>query len=118
MDYTYSKTILPSQIHILVHMECIMGNHSITGYFWTLIGIYLFIPVINSFVKEYSLKGVEYFLAIWFFTMILKTFNSYPLWTNFDLNLFAGYIGYPLLGYWLANRKFNVSDRKLCIIGL
>ena len=49
--------------------------------------------------------------------MILKTFNSYPLWTNFDLNLFAGYIGYPLLGYWLANRKFNVSDRKLCIIG-
>ena len=75
-----------------------IGEPSITWYFWTLIGIYLFIPVINSFVKEYGLKGVEYFLAIWFFTMILKTFNSYPLWANFDLNLFAGYIGYPLLG--------------------
>ena len=94
-----------------------VGNSSITWYFWTLIGIYLFIPVINSFVKEYDLKGVEYFLAIWFFTMILQTFNSYPLWTSFDLNTFAGYIGYPLLGYWLANKKFNISDKKLCIIG-
>ena len=94
------------------------GNSSITWYFWTLIGIYLFIPVINTFVKEYKLKGVEYFLAIWFITMILKTFNSYPLWTSFDLNLFAGYIGYPLLGYWLANKKFNFSDKKICILGL
>ncbi len=94
------------------------GNSSITWYFWTLIGIYLFIPVVNSFVKEYKLKGVEYFLAIWFFTMILQTFNSYPLWASFDLNLFAGYIGYPLLGYWLANKKFNLSDKKICILGL
>ena len=56
-------------------------------------------------------------MAIWFFTMILQTFNSYPLWTSFDLNMFAGYIGYPLLGYWLANKKFNISDKKLYIIG-
>ncbi len=94
-----------------------IGEPSVTWYFWTLIGIYLFIPIINSFVKEYGLKGVEYFLAIWFFTMILKTFNFYPLWTNFNLDMFAGYIGYPLLGYWLANKKFNLSDKKLCIIG-
>ena len=95
-----------------------IGEPSITWYFWTLIGIYLFIPVINPFIKEYGLKGIEYFLAIWFFTVILMTFNSYPLWTNFNLDMFAGYIGYPLLGYWLVNKKFNLSDKKLCIIGL
>ena len=95
-----------------------IGEPSITWYFWTLIGIYLFIPVINSFVKEYGLKGVEYFLAIWFITMILNTFHSYPFWSFFDLNMFAGFIGYPLLGYWLANKKFNLSDKKVCIIGL
>ena len=95
-----------------------IGEPSITWYFWVLIGIYLFIPVINSFVKEYGEKGVEYFLAIWFITMILKTFNAYPLWANFDLNLFAGYIGYPLLGYYLANKKFSISDGKVCILGL
>ena len=94
-----------------------IGEPSITWYFWTLIGIYLFIPVINSFVKEYGLKGVEYFLAIWLLTIILNTFHSYPLWTYFDLNMFAGFIGYPLLGYWLSKKKFAISERKMCILG-
>ena len=94
-----------------------IGEPSITWYFWTLIGIYLFMPVINPFIKEYGLKGVEYFLAIWFITVILFTFNAYPLWTNFNLDMFAGYIGYPLLGYWMVNKKFSLSDKKLCIIG-
>ena len=95
-----------------------IGEPSITWYFWTLIGIYLFIPVLNSFIKEYELKGVEYFLAIWFITMILKTFNSYPLWSYFNLDMFASFIGYPVLGYYLANKKFKVTDKKMCIIGL
>ena len=44
-----------------------IGEPSITWYFWILIGIYLFIPVLNSFIKDYEIKGAEYFLAIWFF---------------------------------------------------
>ena len=79
-----------------------IGEPSILWYFWILIGIYLFIPVLNTFIKEYKIKGAEYFLAIWFFTMILKTFNAYPLWTNFNLDMFAGFIGYPVLGYYLC----------------
>lgn len=94
-----------------------IGEPSITWYFWTLIGIYLFIPVINVFIKEYGEKGIKYFLAIWFFTMILKTFNAYPLWQYFDLNMFAGYLGYPILGYWLSTKKFNMSNGKVCILG-
>ena len=95
-----------------------IGEPSVTWYFWTLIGIYLFIPVLNSFIKEYKIKGVEYFLVVWFFTMILKTFNAYPLWTNFNLDMFAGYIGYPVLGYYLANKEFKLNDKILCILGL
>ena len=95
-----------------------IGEQSVTWYFWTLIGIYLFIPVINSFIKEYGETGVKYFLAIWFFTMILKTFNIYPLWPSFDLNYFASYIGYPILGYWLSTKKFNISDAKVCFLSL
>ena len=95
-----------------------IGEPSITWYFWILIGIYLFIPVLNSFIKDYKIKGAEYFLAIWLFTMILKTFNAYPLWHYFNLDMFAGFIGYPVLGYWLANKKFKLDDKKLCILGL
>ena len=50
--------------------------------------------------------------------MILKTFNAYPLWTNFDLSYFAGYVGYPVLGYYLANKEFKISDSKVCLLGL
>ena len=95
-----------------------IGNPSITWYFWTLIGIYLFIPVINAFIEKYELKGCEYFLAIWFFTIILKTFNSYPLFPDFNLDYFAYYIGYPILGYYLNNKEFNLSDKKVCTISL
>ena len=96
----------------------IIGDFSVTWYFWTLIGIYLAIPVINTFQREYGETGLKYFLIIWFITMIFKTFNSYPLFTNFNLDFFAGYIGYPVLGYYLDNKEFNISDKKLCIISL
>lgn len=95
-----------------------IGHPSITWYFWTLIGIYLFIPVINTFIEKYGEKGCEYFLAIWFFTIILKTFNSYPLFPDFNLDYFAGYIGYPVLGYYLNTKEFRLSNKKMCIIGL
>lgn len=94
------------------------GKGSIIWFFWMLVGVYLFLPVINSFIKDHGLKGLEYFLAIYFFTAILKTFNSYPLFPSLDLNYFASFIGYPVLGYYLANKKFNISDSKMCIIGL
>ena len=96
----------------------IIGDFSVTWYFWTLIGIYLAIPILNTFLKEYGETGMKYFLIIWFVTMIFKTFNSYPLFTNFNLDFFAGYIGYPVLGYYLNNKKFNISDKKLCIISI
>ena len=103
----------------LLHIwRVFIGDPSIMWYFWTLIGIYLFIPVINTFIKEYKLKGCEYFLVIWFITMIFKTFNAYPILPFFDLSYFAGYLGYPILGYYLANKEFGFSDKQMCILGL
>ena len=95
-----------------------IGDPSITWYFWALIGIYLFIPVVNSFVKEYGDTGLKYFLAIWFITILLQTFNVYPPFKTFDLNYFANYIGYPILGYYLDNKVFSMSDRKVSLMGL
>lgn len=84
---------------------------------WMLISIYLFIPVINSFIKEYKLKGVEYFLVIWFIYLILYSFEIYPLW-QIDLSYFAGFIGFVILGYYINNKDFNLSPKKMYIIGL
>lgn len=94
-----------------------IGNPSIMWYFWTLIGIYLAVPLINVFIREYGEEGCKYFLAIWFVFIILNTFNMYPLFPYFKLDYFAGFIGYPVLGYYLSTKKFSLSDSKMALKG-
>lgn len=84
---------------------------------WMMISMYLFIPIVNSFIKEYSFKGVEYFLVIWFIYLILFSFNLYPLW-QIDLSNFAGYIGFFVLGYYINNKDFNLTPKTMYILGL
>lgn len=94
----------------------ITGDFSVAWYFWTLIGIYLFIPILNSFIKDYGETGLKYFLIIWIITIFLKMIHHYPLFTNFTLDYFTNYIGYPILGYYLVNKKFDLTYKQLLII--
>ena len=93
-------------------------SYTIMWYFWTLIGIYLAIPIINIFIREYGENGCKYFLAIWFIFIILNTFNLYPLFPYFKLDYFTGFIGYPVLGYYLSTKKFKFGNSKMAVIGL
>ena len=62
------------------------------------------------------MKGLKYFLIIGFITIILNTIKSYTLWSYFDLNLFAGYVGCPILGYYLNTKEFK--NDNITIIAL
>ena len=86
-------------------------------YVWMILGVYLFIPIINAFIENYGIKGVEYFLAIWTFVIILDTAGLYPF-HNFELGNFAGYLGYLVLGYYLSNKEFRISDSNMAILSL
>lgn len=86
-------------------------------YVWMLIGVYLAIPIINTFIQKYKMKGVEYFLVVWIFIMILTTLGYYPFY-QLKIEYFGGYLGFLLLGYWVSNKKFSMSDKKLMLIGL
>lgn len=86
-------------------------------FIWMLIGVYLFLPVINAFIKEFKMKGVEYFLAIWLVTIVLNTFGIYPF-HSLELSYFAGYVGYLVLGYYLTAKEFKLSDRHMIWLGL
>ena len=121
--YLFWVTLIVMRIFVLQHdyklmWDVITGEFSVTWYFWTLIGIYLAIPVLKAFLDEYGETALKYFLVIWFFTIILKTFNTYPLFTNFNLDFFAGYVGYPILGYYLDNKEFKQDTKKIFIISL
>lgn len=86
-------------------------------FIWMILGVYLFIPIINSFIKEYGMKGVEYFLVIWAAVMFLNTIGQYPF-HQLELRYFAGYLGYFVLGYYLTDKKFKYSDKSLLKIAL
>jgi surface polysaccharide O-acyltransferase-like enzyme len=77
-------------------------------YVYLLIGLYLFIPILSRFIQNATEKEILYFLAIWFITILI----SKPYLTRFntavDLRYFTGYIGYLVLGYYLAYKRFSI----------
>ena len=94
-----------------------IGDPGISWFFWMLIGIYLFIPILNAFLMEYELKGLEYFLVMWAIALILNSVNQISL-LQLDLSYFAGFIGFPILGYYLDNKKFRYNDSQMFLIAL
>ena len=84
-----------------------------------IIGVYLVIPIFSSFVKEYGTRGAGYFILIWLVLVILTNLNLaqdyYPtlIFGNFGIN-----IGYAVLGYYLANKDFNIYSLPMVIFSL
>ena len=129
----YSRILIPFifwiavvvlfRIFFMGHSASIKGIASIVfteGYvwfIWMLIGVYLFLPVVNSFIREFNMQGVRFFVAIWLVTIILGTFGWYPFY-KLELSYFAGYIGYFVFGYYLDNEDFKISDGSLMKLGL
>ncbi|TKG90767.1 acyltransferase [Puteibacter caeruleilacunae] len=95
-------------------------------HFWfmyTIIGLYLFMPVISPWIEKVSKKGLEAFLMIWAITTILfyakiwfPQIHGVCDWNEFGmLYNFGGYLGYLVLGYYL--RKYNTLS-NLYSVGL
>jgi len=76
-------------------------------YVYMLVGLYLVVPVIGKFVRNASEKELRYFLLVWFIVILFSQpwLNSY--WPQIDVKYFSGYIGYLVLGYYLANADLN-----------
>ncbi|MBL0359093.1 MAG: acyltransferase family protein [Chitinophagaceae bacterium] len=78
-------------------------------YVYMIIGIYLFIPVLCKWINNSSQKEVLYFIIIWLMLIMMNI----PMLTKFkpaiDLTYFAGFIGYPVLGYYLT-KYFNYKN--------
>lgn len=72
-------------------------------YIYMLIGLYLFIPIINPWLSKAKRKDLHYFLIIWLFSVLL--INDKFVFTTVELRSFSGYLGYMVFGYYLFNFK-------------
>lgn len=96
-------------------------------HFWfiySIIGIYLFMPIISPWLKTASKKELLGFLCVWgitlFFPYIRLWFPQIHGESNWNthgmLTYFSGYLGYILLGVFL-HRHNTLSAAKSCLIG-
>jgi len=88
-------------------------------FLYTILGLYLLMPILNVFIKNSSSLLQYYFIFLWFlsvsfFPLLQKITNTYP--DNEDLSIFSGYLGYLLLGYVLGKKEFNKKYFPLLII--
>ena len=69
-------------------------------FIWSLIGVYLLIPVVGSFIREEGMKGAEYLILITFILSILYTvgFFDYP---QMKYNFRVIFNFFPVLGYFI-----------------
>lgn len=78
-----------------------MGSHFHLWFIYTILGLYLFIPIMRKWIKLASKQEIIFFLAIWFVTTLLTMDMFRPFIPKIDLINFSGYIGYFVLGYYL-----------------
>jgi surface polysaccharide O-acyltransferase-like enzyme len=83
-------------------------------FLYTLIGLYLFTPILSVFINNCERKHIEYFLFIWGVTLFYTPFKKYL--PDFKLMYFTDFIGYYVLGYYLASFKTRIENVKASLL--
>ena len=101
-------------------MSAVISFLSDRWYVWMILGVYLIIPIFAGYIKGTKLEGVKYFLIIWFITTALFTLSKVLGFSlhYLDLAIFSGPMGFLMLGYYLHNKEFNMSPKRIVIISL
>ena len=78
-------------------------------FFYALIGLYLFTPILRVFVSRATLRDLFYFCGLWFLVVPVFSFlqEFTPIKIGFELYFVAGYSGYFMLGYLLGKLEFT-----------
>ncbi len=90
-------------------------------FLYMMIGVYLAWPVINVYIKSATEKNILYFLTLWVIVnSVLGIINIFTgLQTSVEVNIFTGYVGYFLLGYYLFNFAFSGATlNKIYLFGI
>ena len=107
-DIVYSGNLLITTKQVLHQLRD--GSQYHLWYVYMLIGLYLIMPVLNKFICHATNKEIVYFLMIWLLVMLF----SQPYMARYnpvvDVRYYAGYIGYLVLGYYLANRALKPGN--------
>ncbi len=104
-------------------------------YLYMLLGLYLIMPIIGSWLKEASQKDIRNFLYVWFITLFLPylklfapaigylgNYGNLDILGGCDWNAFStfyyvsGFVGYLVLAYYLKTYPLQWSASRLASV--
>lgn len=98
------------------------GLSSPFWFIWSLIGIYLLIPVLSSFIREYKYFGYKYLIYFTIILSVLFTLGFFQIErTRFEFRVvynFFSVLGFFIAGSYIHNCGFRWSDGKSFLFGL
>lgn len=116
--YRYTQLdVLPLSRIIEISIDKLL--HGPSAHLWFLymiVGLYLAVPFLQILVHEVSDKTLLLFIALWFASLFMLEKSLYAYVPKIDLTFFSGYVGYMLLGYFLATRSVQIPNVVLLII--
>ena len=93
-------------------------------FMYTIVGLYMIVPIIRAFVVNSSRTLLLYYLAVWAFSASILPQLTNPLQITWlpDLRLASGFAGYLVLGYFLStfqpSQKLILSGSVAFVIGI
>ncbi|MCP2037680.1 acyltransferase family protein [Chryseobacterium sp. HSC-36S06] len=111
--YSYMGSMNIHKIDELIKNGVISGVSYHFWYIYLIIGLYLVFPLLSKWIKNSTKREIEYFLTLWFITL----FITFPFISSFipkiNIIYFSGFIGFPILGYYLNNYDINSNNKKI-----
>jgi len=87
--------------------DLLNGSQFHLWFVYTLLGLYLIVPILRKWIKHATQKEILYFLIIWSITIIATNPYLQAFIPSVNLVNFSGYLGYMVLGYYLSNLKIE-----------
>lgn len=142
LEKRFKRVVLPFAFWIVVYLilgviiwHCkptseyffavIFGSHDLSSLFWfiwSLIGVYLLIPILSSFIREYGDFGTKYLILITIILSLLYTVGFFDVQQiKYDFRIIFNFfpvLGYFIMGSYIHNHKFKYSGRKMFLVGI
>jgi surface polysaccharide O-acyltransferase-like enzyme len=80
-------------------------------YVYMLPGLYLFLPVLNAWIKQASVRQLHIFLGIWGVSTLFTMPWFASIFPHLDLYYFAGYASFMVLGFFLYRFRTTLMHR-------
>jgi surface polysaccharide O-acyltransferase-like enzyme len=120
VDAYTNGTMNPVGVALSILKAIYTGNVELHLWFlYILIGIYLIVPLLRIFVSAASRRDLVYFGAMWFLASPLLELGQRlsGLQTALVIPVVAGYVGYFVIGYWLADVNLGRRGFFLATLG-